>query len=89
MPTRVLIPSGVLGLGFDEAALWRGVDLAPDLIAIDGGSTDSGPASLGTATSKYSRAASKAEWRVLMQARARAGVPLVIGACASSTCDPV
>ncbi|MCB1337449.1 MAG: acyclic terpene utilization AtuA family protein [Maritimibacter sp.] len=87
MPTRVLIPSGVLGLGFDEAALWRGVDLAPDLIAIDGGSTDSGPASLGTATSKYSRAASKAEWRVLMQARARAGVPLVIGTCGTAGTD--
>lgn len=87
MTTRVLIPSGVLGLGFDEAALWRGVAMGPDLIAIDGGSTDSGPASLGTATSKYARAAIKSEWRVLMQARARAGVPLVIGTCGTAGAD--
>jgi hypothetical protein len=87
MRCRVLIPSGVLGLGFDEAALWRGVGMRPDIIAIDGGSTDSGPASLGTGTSKYARAAIKAEWRVLMQARAQAGVPLVIGTCGTAGAD--
>jgi len=84
MPTRVLVPSGVLGLGFDEAALAEGVRRRPDIICIDGGSTDSGPHSLGTGTSKYSRSACKAEWRQLMQARAEAGVPLVIGS--SGTC---
>ncbi|WGW03606.1 acyclic terpene utilization AtuA family protein [Tropicibacter oceani] len=88
MTTRILIPSGVLGLGFDEEALWRGVDMSPDLIAIDGGSTDSGPASLGSGTSKYARGAIKAEWRVLMQARAKAGVPLVIGTCGTAGADP-
>ncbi|MCB1547110.1 MAG: acyclic terpene utilization AtuA family protein [Hyphomicrobiaceae bacterium] len=84
MPTRVLVPSGVLGLGFDRAALARGVAARPDIICIDGGSTDSGPFSLGTGTSKYSRAATKSEWRQLMMARAEAGVPLVIGS--SGTC---
>ncbi|MCA2013315.1 DUF1446 domain-containing protein [Cereibacter sphaeroides] len=84
MTTRVLVPSGVLGLGFDRTALSRGVAMKPDIIAIDGGSTDSGPFSLGAGESKYSRAATKAEWRHLMKARAEAGVPLVIGT--SGTC---
>lgn len=84
MATRVLVPSGVLGLGFDRAALARGVAAKPDIIAIDGGSTDSGPFSLGAGQSKYSRASTKSEWRALMQARAEAGVPLVIGT--SGTC---
>ena len=53
--TRILIPNGALGLGFDKAALARGVARKPDLIAVDGGSTDSGPHYLGTGTSKYSR----------------------------------
>ncbi len=87
MTTRVLVPSGVLGLGFDEAALTRGVAMQPDIICIDGGSTDSGPFYLGTGTSKYSRAASKSEWRRLMQARAQAGVPLVIGSCGTCGTD--
>ena len=76
---KVLIPSGALGLGYDRAALARGIAEKPDIIAIDGGSTDSGPHYLGTGTSKYSRGSTKAEWRELMAARAEAGVPLIIG----------
>lgn len=87
MPTRVLVPSGVLGLGFDRLALARGVALRPDIIAIDGGSTDSGPFSLGAGQSKYSRAATREEWRALMLARAQAGVPLVIGTAGTCGAD--
>ena len=85
--TKILIPSGALGLGYDRAALARGVAESPDLIAIDGGSTDSGPHYLGTGTSKYSRGSIKAEWRELMQARASAQVPLVIGTAGTCGAD--
>jgi len=85
--TRVLVPSGALGLGYDRAALAAGVAAGPDLIAIDGGSTDSGPHYLGTATSKYSRASTLTEWRELMAARAEAGVPLVIGTAGTCGAD--
>lgn len=81
IPIKVLVPSGVLGLGFDLEALYKGVKNNPDIISIDGGSTDSGPYSLGSGTSKYSRAAIKAEWKNLMIAREKANVPLVIGSC--------
>ena len=81
MTTRVLIPSGVLGLGFDRVALERGIRAKPDIICIDGGSTDSGAFYLGTSSSKYARSVCKSEWRDLMLARALAGVPLVIGSC--------
>ena len=87
MPTRILIPSGVLCLGFDRAALARGVAAKPDLIAIDGGSTDSGPWSLGAGQSKYARSVTKSEWRELMLARAEAGVPLVIGTAGTCGAD--
>ncbi|MCB2131003.1 MAG: hypothetical protein KDD96_00470, partial [Rhodobacteraceae bacterium] len=76
---RVLIPTGALGLAYDRAALARGVANRPDIIAVDGGSTDSGPSYLGRGVSKYSRSTTRAEWRDLMLARAEAGVPLVIG----------
>ena len=85
--TKVLIPSGALGLGYDHAALARGVAAKPDIIAIDGGSTDSGPHYLGTGTSKYSRASTKAEWAGLIAARAQAGVPLVIGTAGTCGAD--
>lgn len=85
--TRVLIPTGALGLGYDRAALARGVGMKPDIIAVDGGSTDSGPSYLGRGVSKYSRASTKAEWRELMLARAQAGVPLVIGTAGTCGAD--
>lgn len=87
MPTRVLVPSGVLCLGFDRGALARGIAMRPDIIAIDGGSTDSGPFSLGAGQSKYSRAVTKSEWRDLMLARAEAGVPLIIGTAGTCGTD--
>ncbi|MDQ7069212.1 MAG: acyclic terpene utilization AtuA family protein [Rhodobacterales bacterium] len=85
--TRVLIPSGALGLGYDADALAAGIAAKPDIIAIDGGSTDSGPHYLGTGTSKYSRASTKHEWRGLMMARAVANVPLVIGTAGTCGTD--
>ena len=69
--TRILVPSGALGLGYDAAALKRGIEARPDLIAIDGGSTDSGPYYLGKGVSKYARASTKAEWSGLIEARAQ------------------
>jgi len=89
--TRVLVPAGALGLGFDQDALDRGVAMKPDIIAIDGGSTDSGPAYLGRGVSKYSTASTKAEWAKLIDAQQKAHCPLVIGTAgtcgANSTVD--
>ncbi|MBL4767253.1 MAG: acyclic terpene utilization AtuA family protein [Rhodobacteraceae bacterium] len=85
--TRVLIPSGALGLGYDADALARGIALGPDLIAIDGGSTDSGPSYLGRGVSKYARASTKLEWQGLILARAQAGCPLVIGTAGTCGSD--
>ncbi|WP_239479590.1 acyclic terpene utilization AtuA family protein [Actibacterium sp. 188UL27-1] len=84
---RVLVPSGALGLDYDKGALARGVTMQPDLIAIDGGSTDSGPSYLGRGVSKYSRASTKIEWQGLIAARATAGCPLVIGTAGTCGAD--
>ena len=80
-------PAGALGIPFDKTALAKGLEAKPDLIAIDGGSTDSGPYYLGTGTSKYSRTATKADWAVLMAARAQANVPLLIGTAGTCGAD--
>lgn len=85
--TRVLIPSGALGLSYDHDALALGIANKPDVIAIDGGSTDSGPFYLGQGVSKYSTGSTKSEWRALMIARAQAGVPLVIGTAGTCGAD--
>ena len=84
---KILVPAGALGIPYDRTALAKGLEARPDLIAIDGGSTDSGPYYLGTGTSKYSRSATKADWAELMNARAQAGVPLLIGTAGTCGAD--
>ena len=79
--TKILVPSGVLGLGFSEDALIQGLKRQPDIISIDGGSTDSGPFYLGMGVSKYSLEVCEAEWHLLMQARHDNKIPLIIGSC--------
>lgn len=85
--TRILIPSGALGLGWDQDALERGIANKPDLIAIDGGSTDSGPSYLGRGVSKYARSSTKTEWAALVDAARRADCPLVIGTAGTCGAD--
>lgn len=87
MISRVLVPSGALGLNYDIEALKLGLKKNPDIIAIDGGSTDSGPSYLGQGISKYSRISTKIEWKVLMEARESAQIPLLIGTAGTCGTD--
>jgi hypothetical protein len=84
---RVLVPSGVLGSGCPQAAFDRGISLSPDVIAVDAGSTDSGPHYLGAGVSKMTRKAVKRDLRQLMIGRAKLGIPLLIGSCGTSGTD--
>ena len=49
------MPAGVLGWGISADEIEAGLALSPHAIAIDAGSTDSGPAYLATGRSKYGR----------------------------------
>ncbi|MES2898882.1 MAG: acyclic terpene utilization AtuA family protein [Pseudomonadota bacterium] len=61
--------------------------LKPHVIACDAGSTDSGPASLGSGKPKLSREACKRDLRLLLLARDELQVPLIIGSCGTSGSD--
>ena len=85
--TRVLSPCGVIGSGFPESSLERGLSMEPHALVCDGGSTDMGPASLGTGVPHFSRPATKRDLRLLLLARAQLGVPLIIGSCGTAGGD--
>lgn len=85
--TRVLVLSGMLGSGFDPEALVRGIALGADVIAIDGGSIDSGPHYLGTGTAKTAHVTVKRDVDLLVGAARAADVPLLIGSCGTSGSD--
>ncbi|MGW6194681.1 acyclic terpene utilization AtuA family protein [Kribbella sp. NPDC055110] len=87
MEFRILAPTGVLGAGFRTESLARGVAARPHVIACDAGSTDSGPAALGSGVPKLSREAVTRDLRHLLRARQELGVPLIIGSCGTSGRD--
>jgi acyclic terpene utilization AtuA family protein len=84
---RILAATGVIGAGFKVESLSRGIALAPTFIACDAGSTDSGPAYLGSGKPKLSREACARDLRLLLKARDVLGVPLIIGSCGTSGRD--
>jgi hypothetical protein len=83
----VLAPTGMLGAGFPEATIERGIALGADVISVDAGSTDSGPYYLGSAQPKTTRAAVARDLRILLRAAAGAGIPLIVGSCGTSGTD--
>jgi len=84
---RVLMPVGMLGGGFPATTIARGIELGADVIAVDGGSTDSGPHYLGTATAKTARAAVARDLRLILAGAKRAGIPVIVGSCGTSGTD--
>lgn len=84
---KVVYPTGMLGAGFSAEAIQRGIEMGADAIAIDGGSTDSGPYYLGTGVPKQTAAAIERDLRAALIAARRAGIPLIVTSCGTSGCD--
>lgn len=84
---KVLAPSGAIGAGVRQDLFEQALLEKPDVIAMDAGSTDSGPYYLGTGKSKASRGVLKAELEIYMRARAELGIPLIIGSCGTCGSD--
>ncbi len=78
---RVLSASGQLGSGFLESSFDRGVSLSPHVIACDAGSTDGGPAYLGSGKPHFSREGTKRDLRLMLRGRDRLNVPMIVGSC--------
>jgi len=83
----ILVPTGMLGAGFSPGTITRGISLGADVIAVDGGSTDSGPYYLGTSTAKTTERAVRRDLRLLLAAASSARIPLVVGSCGTSGTD--
>jgi hypothetical protein len=83
-PVSVLVPVGMLGAGFGDDTLSRGIDMGAGVIAVDGGSTDSGPYYLGASQPKTARAAVRRDMEAILTAATRADIPVIIGSCGTS-----
>jgi hypothetical protein len=77
----------MLGSGVSLKHLEEGLRAGAHAIALDSGSTDSGPSYLARGVSKMNREAIKRDLEPLMKAANAASIPLLIGSCGTAGTD--
>ena len=75
---RILTPTGMLGYGFPREEVWAGLEFNPDIIAVDSGSTDSGPQKLGLGDMTCPRDNYKNDMGILLEVCAKKKIPVWI-----------
>lgn len=83
----VIFPTGMLGGGFEREMVHAGIEMGACAIAVDGGSTDSGPYYLGSGTPKTTSAAVERDLRILLLEARQARIPLLVGSCGTAGTD--
>ena len=85
---RILSPTGACGSGFVESSFEKALGLEPHFIGVDAGSTDPGPAYLGSGNMAFPKAAVQRDLRLMLSGARRLGVPLLIGTAGTAGADP-
>lgn len=81
---KILAPCGILGYGYPPQSFLNGMNLHPDAIVVDAGSTDAGPHKLGAGTAIVSRKACKKDLELMITEGAKAKIPVIIGSAGGS-----
>ena len=84
---RVLSPTGVLGSGFVEASFEAALERKPHFIGCDAGSTDPGPAYLGSGRTAFPKEAIRRDLRLMLAGARRLKIPLLIGSAGTGGND--
>lgn len=84
---RILTPAGMLGYGFPAKWFKKGLDMNPDVITIDSGSTDSGPHKLGLGAMTCSREAYYKDISLLLEACFEKKIPVFISSAGGDGSD--
>jgi len=75
---KILTPAGMLGYGFPIDLFKKGIEMSPDVIVIDSGSTDSGPHKLGLGSMTCSREAYYKDLSIMLEAGYENKIPIFI-----------
>ncbi|HZT46859.1 MAG TPA: acyclic terpene utilization AtuA family protein [Hyphomicrobiaceae bacterium] len=87
-PLRSLGASGQLGYGIPTPAFEAGLARSPDMIGVDMGSIDIGPAYLGAGKMAPTRVGAKRDLRKVLRAARRLDIPLIVGSAGSAGARP-
>ncbi len=85
---RVVSLNGLLGYGYPLSSLERALEMEPDLVGVDAGSTDPGPFYLGAGESFVSAAQVRSDLEPALCATVARGLPLVIGTAGGAGAKP-
>ncbi|MDI9391539.1 MAG: acyclic terpene utilization AtuA family protein, partial [Synergistota bacterium] len=84
---RILTPCGMLGYGFPIKWFRRGLSMDPHVIAVDSGSTDSGPHKLATGVMTCSKESYTKDISLLLDAINEKKIPLFISSAGGAGSD--
>lgn len=76
---KIYSPTAILGYGFPIESYKKAIELTPDVIAVDAGSTDPGPYYLGKGVSFVEKEATKRDLSFLLEMAKMKDIPLIIG----------
>ncbi len=85
---KVLSTTATLGYGFPPESFRAGLERAPDVIAVDAGSTDPGPHYLGAGVSYVDRKATYRDLSFMLKAGRDLKVPVLVGSAGGSGAEP-
>jgi hypothetical protein len=84
---RILSPTGVCGSGFVESSFEAALAQKPHVIGCDGGSTDPGPAYLGSGRTAFPKEAIRRDLRLMLLGARRLTIPLLLGSAGTGGND--
>lgn len=84
---KILTPIGMLGYGFPEKDYMRGIEMWPDAVILDSGSTDPGPYMLGTGTTMVKPRGYERDLSVILKGIGDKKIPLIIGSAGGAGFD--
>jgi len=76
---KILTPVGMLGYGFPPEDYQRGIEMNPDAVILDSGSTDPGPYMLGTGATMVKPMAYERDLKIILSGIGEKKIPLLIG----------
>src|SRR5260370_22665988 len=76
---RFVAATGAVGAGVDRASLAAALERRPHFIAADAGTTDAGPAALGSGVPAFAKDAVKRDLAEMLRAGREDGIPVIVG----------
>src|SRR5258707_12147331 len=84
---RFVAATGAVGAGVDRASLASAMKREPHFIAADAGTTDAGPAALGSGIPAFNRDAVKSDLFEMLRAGREGGIPVIVGSAGTAGTD--